>query len=85
MRQKDGTGGGQTAVPLVLLSRISFFVFLFGHFATAAELPNVYALVNARVVTAPGKAIEKGTVVVRAGVVEAVGASAPSRSRPTPR
>jgi imidazolonepropionase-like amidohydrolase len=40
-----------------------------------AELPHVYALVNARVVTSPGKVIEKGTVVVRGGVIAAVGAS----------
>ena len=40
------------------------------------ELPRVYALTNARVVTAPGKVIEKGTIVVRGGVIEAVGAAA---------
>ena len=75
MRQKNRSGGGTAAAFLRLLGRISFFVFLFGHFATAAELPNVYALVNARVVTSPGKVIEKGTVVVRGGAVEVVGAS----------
>ncbi|HQR67810.1 MAG TPA: amidohydrolase, partial [Thermoanaerobaculia bacterium] len=41
--------------------------------ASAAELPDVFALVGAKVVTAPGKAIEKGTIVVRDGVVTAVG------------
>src|SRR5688572_10454310 len=35
--------------------------------------PAVHALVNAKVVVAPGKAIEKGTVVVRDGVIVAVG------------
>jgi imidazolonepropionase-like amidohydrolase len=78
MRFENGTGDGQAAVPLPFLSKIVFFLFLFilfGQLSSAAELPNVYALVNARVVTAPGKAIERGTVVVRGGVVEAVGAS----------
>jgi imidazolonepropionase-like amidohydrolase len=36
--------------------------------------PQVHALVNARIVQAPGKVIEKGTVVLRDGVIEAVGA-----------
>ena len=35
--------------------------------------PNVHALVNARIVVAPGKTIEQGTVVVRDGVIAAVG------------
>jgi N-acetylglucosamine-6-phosphate deacetylase len=35
--------------------------------------PSVHAFVNARVVVSPGKRIEKGTVVVRDGVIEAVG------------
>ena len=42
---------------------------------SAAELPDVFALVNAKVVPAPGRAIEKGTIVVRDGVVTAVGAA----------
>lgn len=37
--------------------------------------PKVHALVNARVVVAPGQIIEQGTVVVRNGVIEAVGAA----------
>jgi imidazolonepropionase-like amidohydrolase len=43
--------------------------------AFAAEPPGVFALANAKVVPAPGKAIEKGTIVVRDGVVVAVGAA----------
>lgn len=43
--------------------------------ASAAELPDVWALTDAKVVTAPGKAIEKGTIVVRDGVIVAVGPS----------
>jgi len=36
--------------------------------------PSVFALTGARIVVAPGRVIEKGTVVVRDGVIEAVGA-----------
>lgn len=35
--------------------------------------PSVHALVNVRIVVAPGKTIEQGTVVVRDGVIDAVG------------
>ena len=36
--------------------------------------PAVYALTGLRIVTEPGKTIDKGTIVVRDGVIEAVGA-----------
>jgi len=35
--------------------------------------PSVHAFTNARIVTAPGKVIAKGTLVVREGIIEAVG------------
>jgi len=35
--------------------------------------PKVHALINARIVPEPGKEIKKGTIVVRDGVIEAVG------------
>jgi imidazolonepropionase-like amidohydrolase len=77
MRLKNGTGGGGALSSF--LGKIFFFVFfplaLLASLSNAAELPNVYALVNARVVTSPGKVLEKATVVVRGGVVEAVGPS----------
>ncbi len=38
------------------------------------NVPAVYALVNAKIVVAPGRTIDKGTVVVRDGTIEAVGA-----------
>jgi len=38
--------------------------------------PRVHALTNVRIVTAPGEVIERGTVVIRDGLIEAVGASA---------
>jgi imidazolonepropionase-like amidohydrolase len=40
----------------------------------AQNTPAVFALTNARIVPEPGKVIEKGTIVVRDGVIEAAGA-----------
>src|SRR5258705_3105771 len=40
-----------------------------------AETPRVHAIVGARIVTAPGQVIEHGTIVIRDGVIVAVGAS----------
>src|SRR5450631_3169614 len=37
--------------------------------------PRVHALTNARIVTAPGKTIDKGTVLIRDGLIVEVGAS----------
>lgn len=47
-----------------------------------AEAPHVYAIVGARVVTATGSDLQAGTVVVRQGIIEAVGAgiSAPAEA-----
>lgn len=42
-----------------------------------AERPGVYALKDARIVVAPGKVIAKGTVIIRDGLIEAVGAGIP--------
>ena len=36
--------------------------------------PAVFALINARIVQGPGRTIERGTVVLRNGIIEAVGA-----------
>jgi hypothetical protein len=38
--------------------------------------PQIFALTNARLVLSPGNIIEKGTLVIREGVIEAVGAKA---------
>jgi imidazolonepropionase-like amidohydrolase len=43
--------------------------------ALRAEPPSVHALTDVRIVVAPGQTIERGTVVVRNGVIEAVGES----------
>src|SRR5205085_4686663 len=42
----------------------------------AQNTPAVYALTNMRIVPEPGKTIEKGTIVIRDGVIEAVSADA---------
>jgi imidazolonepropionase-like amidohydrolase len=44
-------------------------------FASRADAPNVFAIRGARIVTAAGQPIESGTVVIRRGAIEAVGAS----------
>ena len=43
--------------------------------ALRADAPNVYAIRGARIVTAAGAPIDGGTIVVRRGVIDAVGAS----------
>lgn len=49
---------------------------LWGPLPAAAErLPQVHALVGVRIVVAPGQVIESGTVVLRDGLIEAVGAT----------
>jgi hypothetical protein len=42
---------------------------------TSADAPHVYAIRGARIVTASGPALADGTVVVRNGLIEAVGVS----------
>ena len=44
-------------------------------FALRADTPNVFAIRGARIVTAAGAPIESGTVLIRRGTIEAVGAS----------
>ena len=43
--------------------------------ASIAAPASVHAIVNARIVPAPGRVIERGTIVMRDGVITAVGAS----------
>jgi imidazolonepropionase-like amidohydrolase len=45
--------------------------------AARADAPHVYAITGARIVTAAGPAVASGTVVIRNGVIDAVGASVP--------
>ncbi len=52
-----------------------FAIGLLSVFSAEAQTRNdVYAITNARIVTVSGAAIEKGTVVVRDGLIESVGA-----------
>lgn len=57
----------------------SLFAFLlilsFAAFVSAQYRTDVYAITNARIVTVSDKIIERGTVVVRDGLIESVGAS----------
>jgi len=46
-------------------------------FALRADTPNVFAIRGARIVTAAGGPIESGTIVIRRGTIEAVGAAVP--------
>jgi imidazolonepropionase-like amidohydrolase len=43
----------------------------------SAATPRVHAIVGARIVTAPGQVIERGTIVMRDGLIVAVGADVP--------
>ncbi len=79
-------------IALIALALIAGWI---GHNSTAAppstppviglaqNTPAVFALTNARIVPEPGKVIEKGTIVVRDGVIEAAGADvkAPADAR----
>ncbi len=62
-------------VRFVRIAALGAVLLLAAAVSSAAEPPGVFALTNAKIVPAPGKAIEKGTVVVRDGVVAAVGAT----------
>src|SRR2546425_2277578 len=42
-----------------------------------AKTPRIHAIVGARLVVAPGQVIERGTLVMRDGVITAVGAGVP--------
>jgi hypothetical protein len=42
--------------------------------AARAEAPRIHAITGARIVTAPGQVIARGTIVLRDGLIEAVGA-----------
>ncbi|MFN6964957.1 MAG: amidohydrolase family protein [Pyrinomonadaceae bacterium] len=51
-------------------------LFLCAHGRIAAQQPNqTYAITNARIVTVSGPVIEKGTIVIRNGLIDAVGAN----------
>ncbi len=57
------------------LRGLVFGVALLTVMAAQAEAPRIHAITGARIVTAPGKVIENGTIVLRDGLIEAVGAN----------
>src|SRR5262245_28524996 len=72
----------RSAVPFRPVSRVARLAALASLASIAllqnssfAAAPRVHAIVGARVVTAPGRVIERGTVVMRDGVITAVGAN----------
>ena len=65
-----GVGGRVTALVAVALP-------LGAQPASPRAIPATYAITNARIVPVSGATIEKGTIVVRNGLIAAVGASVP--------
>ena len=63
----------------LFLSRLRWLAILGGLALLAlpagADAPHIYAITGARIVTAAGAPIENGTIVIRQGLVDAVGAS----------
>ena len=59
------------------MKRLSLLIALiaFVTLALRAETPNVYAIRGARIVTAAGATIDSGTIVIRRGLTDAVGAA----------
>lgn len=64
---------------LAVVLQLIFTLNLFAQTAPTEGLrentPKVHALINAKIVTSAGVVIEKGTVIVRDGVIESVGAT----------
>src|ERR1044072_8737112 len=68
-------------VSLVTVSLVT--IFLLSHAGAQRSAIDTYAITNARIVTVSGPAIERGTVVIRNGLIAAAGAnvSAPPDAR----
>ena len=61
-------------------------ISLFSVYSANAQTRNdVYAITNAKIVTVSGATIEKGTIVVRDGLIESVGAEVLAEPRPRAR
>src|SRR5262249_22501145 len=80
--RRQARGGGAPRAKerkLIPMRRIRLlavaFAFCLVSFALRAETPSVYAIRGARIVTAAGAPIDSGTIVIRNGVIEAVGAT----------
>src|SRR5687768_2946129 len=62
---------------IILRFSVAIFALIFISLSVNAQQyrTDVFAITNARIVTVSGAAIEKGTVVIRDGLIEAVGAN----------
>jgi imidazolonepropionase-like amidohydrolase len=63
--------------------RLKLFLYAFAAlslFGASVASAQSLAITNARIVTVSGATIEKGTVVIRDGLIEAVGADAKTRA-----
>jgi imidazolonepropionase-like amidohydrolase len=72
------TGGRRRPAGLALLPLVvglAIVLSIVHRVEVRAEAPHAYAIIGARIVTAAGAPIETGTVLVRNGLIEAVGAS----------
>jgi imidazolonepropionase-like amidohydrolase len=65
------TNDSRTSLTLTALALAALFALV----PLCADAPHVYAITGARIVTAAGAPIESGTLVIRNGLIEAVGAS----------
>jgi imidazolonepropionase-like amidohydrolase len=73
-RQQPLCHGGWLATGRLAQGLTAMFAALLAAGAAQAERPRVYAITDARIVTAPGKVIDNGTLVIRDDTIEAVGA-----------
>src|SRR5262245_3198588 len=74
---RAGASAGTPASPLPRFARAATLVATLVALlptSTRAATPRVHAIVGARIVAAPGQTIERGTIVVRDGIITAVGA-----------
>ncbi len=72
IRSSIAPSGARSFVPRALQATSLALLFTLPVPSHAAT-PRVHALVNARIVTAPGQVIEKGTIVMRDGVIVSAG------------
>jgi len=81
MKSSSGLRSAVSAAPCTALPAVAaalvLLCFLMPSSNAWAERPRVYAVTEANVVTSPGSVIERGTVVIRDGRIEAVGRAIP--------
>ena len=76
-RARGVRSGGACVVHGLRWMLVAFALLCCVSLVPGAEPPRIYAITNATVVAAPGRTIEGGTVVIRDGLIEAVGAGLP--------